>query len=168
LIDLECMPVFVKANRKKSQYEKRKYKQSICKYLIFILITFVLALNCRPSYAAELSLSWNSSSGATGYKVYYGFESRNYPFVVDLGLWTQCTISDLDLGQVYYFAVTAYNEYSESDFSAEIAHRPKPCEADIDVDGDIDGTDLADIIADPSATQLSDLAARFGTESCDN
>jgi hypothetical protein len=119
-------------------------------------------------YAAELSLSWDSSIGATGYRVYYGFESRNYIFEVDIGLWTECTVSELDPGQTYYFAVTAYNDYAESDFSREISHAPGRCDADLDIDGDIDGFDLAEITLDPSPVEISGFAAKFGTDSCEN
>jgi len=88
--------------------------------------------------------------------------------VVDIGLWTQCTISDLDNGRIYYFAVTAYNESEESEFYFELTCCSDICDADIDIDGDIDGSDLADFIADPSAIALSDFAAGFGTENCAN
>jgi hypothetical protein len=96
------------------------------------------------------------------YKIYYGFESRIYPFVVDIGLWTQCTISGLDNGRIYYFAVTAYNESDESEFSFELTCCSDMCGADIDIDGDIDGSDLAEIIVDSAAIPLSDFATGFG------
>ena len=79
-------------------------------------------------------------------------------------LRTQCTISDLDNGRIYYFAVTAYNESEESEFSYELTCCSDICDADID----IDGSDLEDFIADPSAIALSDFAAGFGTENCAN
>jgi hypothetical protein len=102
------------------------------------------------------------------YKIYYGFESRIYPFVVDIGLWTQCTISGLDNGRIYYFAVTAYNESDESEFSYELTCCSDMCDADIDIDGDIDGSDLAGIIEDSAVIALSDFTAGFGTENCAN
>jgi hypothetical protein len=42
------------------------------------------------------------------------------------------------------------------------------CDADIDIDGDIDGSDLAEIIVDLAAIPLSDFATGFGTENCAN
>ena len=163
----ERMPAAVKVNAKKPQDEKRQSKQTIFTCLRLILLSLILALIFQPSHAAEVTLSWDSCNGATGYKIYYGFESRSYIFVVDLGLWTQCTISDLDLGQNYYVAVTAYNDYGESDFSEELIYKPEGCGADLDIDNDVDGSDLAELIEDPSATTISDFAAGFGKPDCD-
>lgn len=88
--------------------------------------------------------------------------------MVDIGPWTQCTISGLDNDRIYYFAVTAYNESEESEFSYELTCCSDMCDADIDIDGDIDGSDLAGIIEDPSAIVINDFAAGFGTENCAN
>ena len=136
--------------------------------LVFEGVVHRITLNCPSAHCAEVSFGWDDTAGATGYKIYYGFESWIYPFVVDIGLSTQCTISDLDNGRIYYFAVTAYNESEESEFSYELTCCSDICDADIDIDGDIDGSDLADFIADPSAIALSDFAAGFGTENCAN
>ena len=162
--ELELNP----AAAKKAQHEKRTFKKSLFAILTSFVIIGVLQLNCQPVHAADLSLSWDSSSGATGYRIYYGFESRSYIFEVDIGLWTQCTISGLDPGQTYYFAVTAYNDFAESDFSTEISYSLQLCEADLDMDGDIDGSDLVEIMSVPSETSLSAFAARFGADSCDD
>ena len=135
--------------------------------LTFLLIVSVISLNYRSAQAAEVSIAWDSSNYAGGYKLYYGMESGNYPFVVDVGLWTQCNISNLDHGQTYYVAVTAYNEFGESDFSEEIYFTIDLCHNDFNIDGDIDGSDLTDLIKDLTATNISDFAARFGTENCE-
>ncbi len=164
MINPECWPALFKANGNKSRPAKTKCKHLIFVYLRLIIITIVLALVSQPAQAAEVALSWDSCNGATGYKIYYGLESRNYSYVVDIGLWTQCTVSDLDPDRIYYFAVTAYNESGESDFSWEIAYTPNPCAVDFNVDGDIDGSDLADFIANPSATSLRDFASKFGRQ----
>ncbi len=127
-----------------------------------------MCLIWQTAHAAEVSLAWEGSNGATGYKVYYGLESQNYPFIADIGMSTQCTISALDFGKTYYFTVTAYNDYGESDPAREISYRPDLCEMDLDSDGDIDGWELAEIIADPSAADISDIAIGFGRPNCDN
>lgn len=165
LVDLECMPALFKVKGKNSPQVKTEFKQSFFKLIMTI---FVITLNSPSAHCAEVLLEWNDTEGATGNKVYYGFESRIYPFVVDIGPWTQCTISGLDNDRIYYFAVTAYNESEESEFSYELTCCSDMCDADIDIDGDIDGSDLADFIADPSAIVLSDFAAGFGTENCAN
>jgi hypothetical protein len=166
LVDPKCRPALYKVKGKNAKHVKAKFKQLFLKYLKLIMITFVITLNSQPAHSAEVSFAWNSIEGATGYNIYYGFESRNYPFVVDIGLWTQCTVSDLDDGRVYYFAVTAYNESDETEFSEELTYGSDICDADIDID--IDGSDLAGIIEDPSAIALNDFVARFGTENCAN
>lgn len=84
--------------------------------LLFIPLGYV--------HAAEVTLTWNpnAESNLAGYKVYYGFESRNYPSSVDVGNSTSHTFSDLESGKTYYFAATAYNaEGKESAFSQEMS-----------------------------------------------
>ena len=157
--ELAYIPALFRANDKNAQHVKIQNTQAFFLYLKLLLISLIFILNCQPTHAAEISLAWNSTDGATGYKLYYGFESSDYPFVVDVGLSTQCTVSDLDLGRSYYFTVTAYNDYVESDFSWELGYTFNPCNSDINIDGDIDGSNLADIAADPSTTSLGDLAA---------
>ena len=168
LVDPERMPALYKVKDENVQHTNATFKQLLCKYLKLIMIAFAITLNFQPAHSAEVSFTWNSIEAATGYHIYYGFESRNYPFVVDIGLWTQCTISDLDDGRIYYFAVTAYDESDESEFSEELTYGSDICDADIDIDGDIDGSDLAGIIVDPSAIALNEFAAGFGTENCAN
>jgi hypothetical protein len=81
------------------------------------------------SGSGEIILSWNSSSGATGYKIYYDEDSSNPPFSPsddgnpasgsDVGNVTQVTISDLTPGGSYYCAVVAYNSAGDSDYSSQ-------------------------------------------------
>ena len=166
MVDPECLN---KVKGKNAQHAKTRFKQLFFHdYLKLTVITFVVTFSSQQAYSAEVSFAWNSIEGATGYKIYYGFESRNYPFVVDVGLWTQCTVSGLDDGRLYYFAVTAYDDSDESEFSEELTYSSAGCDADIDFDGDVDGSDLAGIIADPAAITLSNFAARFGTANCAN
>ena len=168
LVDLECKPALFQVKGKDAQNAKTKFKQTSYKFLKLIMIMFVITLNSPSAHSAEVSFEWDDTDGATGYKIYYGFESRNYPFMVDIGLWTECTVSGLDNDRIYYFAVTAYNESEESEFSPELTCCSNMCDADIDIDGDIDGSDLAGIITGSSAIALSDIAAAFGNENCAN
>jgi hypothetical protein len=162
------MPALFKIKGKNARNVKTKFKQSFYSCLKLIIIAFFVTLNSPSAYSAEVSFAWNDTDGATGYNIYYGFESRNYSFMVDIGLWTECTVSGLDNDRIYYFAVTAYNESEESEFSDELTCCSELCDPDIDFDGDIDGSDLAGIIADSSTFALSDFAAGFGTEDCAN
>ena len=75
--------------------------------------------------AAQVSLAWEKSTGTNvaGYKMNYGNYSGSYQYTVNVGNSTSCTISGLELGKTYYYAVTAYDtQNNESDFSNEVAH----------------------------------------------
>ena len=75
--------------------------------------------------AVTVTLAWdpNVEEDLAGYIVYYGTVSRDYDYDVDIGEETSCTISGLEEGIKYYFAVTAYdNEGNESQFSEEISY----------------------------------------------
>jgi hypothetical protein len=79
-----------------------------------------------PSGNATATLTWTSSgdSRVQGYRVYFGTSSRNYAQVkgsgVDAGGAVSYTVTGLQSGQTYYFAVTAYDAArNESDYSAE-------------------------------------------------
>jgi fibronectin type 3 domain-containing protein len=77
--------------------------------------------------AADITLAWdhNSESDLGGYKLYLGNSPRNYSQIIDLGLTTQYTISNMIEGNVYFFALTAYNQKGfESSFSNEVRYPP--------------------------------------------
>ncbi len=93
------------------------------KFLIFLLITCTLYLIPLITYAAQVTLVWDSSVGSVaGYKMHYGTTSGDYDYSVNVGNFTSCTISGLQEGATYYFAVTAYNDIDDSDYSNEIAY----------------------------------------------
>jgi fibronectin type 3 domain-containing protein len=72
----------------------------------------------------QVTLTWDASmdSDLDGYKVYYGTVSKGYDVSMDVGNLTSCTIASLEHGEIYYFAVTAYNtEGSESGYSNEVS-----------------------------------------------
>ena len=90
--------------------------------LSFCLLLSVLILPCITR-AASVTLAWdpNTDPDLAGYKIYYGFASRDYSFCVDVANYTSCVISGLEPGETYYFAATAYDLSSnESDFSEEV------------------------------------------------
>src|SRR5262245_20020031 len=73
--------------------------------------------------AQALTLAWDASPGASGYKLYYGLASGSYDTVVDSGEALQVALSGLSPGQTYWFAVTAYNAAEERGVSREISYR---------------------------------------------
>ena len=89
---------------------------------------------CQDKYVfsdcanASVKLAWdaNKEEDLAGYKIYYGLESRNYNQNVNVGNVTAYEINNLQQGQKYYFAATAYvidrknNDEYESKFSNEV------------------------------------------------
>ncbi len=97
-----------------------------------IFITVMAALSIvlpgeSVCHAETVSLQWGTSTGATGYKVYYQADTSTAPFSgtgasegsapVDVANQTSASISGLDPAHAYYFAVTAYNTAGESSYS---------------------------------------------------
>ena len=63
-----------------------------------------------PVYAAQhVSLAWDAEREVVGYRLHCGTASHNYTQIQDVGNATMATVSNLTAGQIYYFAVTAYN-----------------------------------------------------------
>lgn len=145
-------------------------KNAILISALLLLFFFSIA------YGFDVSFQWDESlvGDVAGYKIHYGFSSRSYEFIVDVGYLNTFTLYGLDDGQVHYFALTAYNsEGLESDFSAELIFPPDTaCNVDLDNDFDIDGNDLSTLAAAflTGGADLSDLeafAADFGKVGCE-
>src|SRR5271165_6572347 len=77
---------------------------------------------------SSLTLAWNppsDASGIAGYFVYYGTSSGSYQQVINVGNTTTATISNLTVGQTYYFVVTVYNTVGfESTPSNQVSFTP--------------------------------------------
>lgn len=76
-------------------------------------------------HALQVTLAWDASSepDLAGYKVYYGTSTGNYSISYDAGNVNSYVISDLEAGNTYYFAATAYDQYgNESNFSNEVTY----------------------------------------------
>jgi hypothetical protein len=90
--------------------------------LICLLLLF--AVN---SMAAQVTLQWNPADRAAGYKVYYGIQPRNYIQPKEGGLDAKNTVTytfplpQENDDQLFYFAITAYNQYGESEYSEEVS-----------------------------------------------
>jgi len=75
----------------------------------------------------QVRLSWQPSNGADGYYIYYQEDSPGPPFDPnqdgspasgsDVDDANEVIITSLDPSQTYYFAVTAYNDQGEGDYS---------------------------------------------------
>ncbi len=92
------------------------------KFTNFLLLACFLCIIPLNSYAAQVTLGWDRAIGAVdGYIIHYG-PNKVHIYSVDVGNSTSCTISGLREGVTYHFAVTAYNEVEESDYSKIITY----------------------------------------------
>lgn len=92
----------------------------------FWLILFLLVLLGSSAQANQVTLAWDPSDDATGYRLYWGTESGVYSQSQDVGNITSYTVPLLVNTITYYFSVTAYNEAGESDYSSEIRYTIPP------------------------------------------
>src|SRR2546426_5277368 len=103
----------------------RSLASNLCRALfVTCALTALCFLAPALSSAAQVTLAWdpNTETDLAGYKLYYGLSSGSYPSSVDVGNLTSYTLSGLLEGQIYYFAVTAYNlSLGESGFSNEVS-----------------------------------------------
>lgn len=92
--------------------------------VIFIYALLVVCLPIFESYAADATFTWtaNTETNLASYRIHYGTASKNYTQVKEIPKTeTTANVSELSLGQTYYFAATALNtDNIESDYSAEV------------------------------------------------
>ena len=84
-----------------------------------VTLTVISATTSGPT-----NLSWDPSlsTDVVGYNLYIGTASGSYSFTIDVGLVTSYTLNNLEVGNTYYFAVTAYDSSRlESGFSNELS-----------------------------------------------
>ena len=92
-------------------------------------------LLCLPGVAIAdwATLSWdpNTEADLAGYKVHHGMLPAAYTDTIDVGHVTTHTVPDLVPGEMYYFAVTAYDIFAnESNYSTEVSITiPEPAPA---------------------------------------
>ena len=80
-----------------------------------------------PGGGGSAIVTWNANqeSDLSGYRVFYGTSSRNYPNSISVGKVTSATISGLTVGTTYYFALKAVDTSGNlSGYSAEVTKRP--------------------------------------------
>ena len=94
----------------------------------FSVLAAVMAATITASTAGSVSLRWDPSSGATGYKVFYGTAAGSYANQLDAGSATQATVSGLTDCTTWYFAVKAYDAGGalSTTFSNEVSGWPRP------------------------------------------
>ncbi len=89
------------------------------------LVGLVLLLGSSNSLAGSVNLAWEASTSSDigGYRIYYGQNSNNYPSTIDAGQTTSYTVTGLQDGSDYFFAVKTYDstKTTESVYSNEVS-----------------------------------------------
>jgi len=97
----------------------------------------------------HVCLTWDANDEADldGYKVYYGFGSRDYVFSEDVGDTTAVCLTDLWADTTYYFAATAYDTAgNESGYSNEVFAYVVPGQASEQHKGDWNNDKIIDLL----------------------
>jgi hypothetical protein len=131
-------------------------------FTVVISISFFLPAN---SLAGEVTLEWdlNSEPDIAGYVLYWGTTSRSYSDSVDVGNQNSYTVSGLEDGRTYYFAVTAYDGVrNESTYSNEV-YMVVPA-IDSDADGLSDADEISIYSTDPLNADTDGDGAADGLE----
>ena len=106
--------------------------RSLCTSMLAVVLGVYLVLGgcgsddgASTGTGASKTLSWTAvpDSSVAGYKLYYGTTSGHYESKVDVGPIPSYTLSNLQAGTTYFFAVSAYNEGGESALSTEVSSR---------------------------------------------
>jgi hypothetical protein len=123
---------------------------------LVLFLTFFAAFFCSTTESRAVTLTWTANDpieSVTGYRIYYGFASRQYSANADVGNITSCELEKiipiLEEGKTYYLAATAYSDSAESDFSAEVAYTVPVTAPDTDGDGISDADETALYGTDP-------------------
>ena len=115
-----------------------KYSRSAFGSLSLILVLLFATSGCGKSIKVKqnrgVTISWETNtladgttidSSVTGYRVYYGTSSRNYPNSISVGKVMSSTISGLTKGTKYYIAIKAEDTSGNlSGYSAEVTKTP--------------------------------------------
>lgn len=91
-------------------------------FSVIVSILLLLALCCKGDQSVTLQWDPSTDPEVTGAIVYYGNAIRNYPYHTNFANVTRATVTGLQAGLTYFFAVTATNTAGlESDYSNEVS-----------------------------------------------
>jgi hypothetical protein len=126
--------------------------EKVVRHSIFVLCTMLGVVLCSigPARAIDVKLAWddNQDPAVIVYRLYYGHQTGNYEWSMDVALdacdGQTCRVT-LDLYEAaWFFSVSAVDVFdAESELSDELATRSiLPCHGDLEWDGDVDGGDF--------------------------
>lgn len=91
------------------------------------IVSFIsLIVMAAPALAGTLKISWqpNAEADLAGYYVYYGLKDRPLGGRINVGRQTQYTLQNLQAGETYHIAITAFDQTgNESPFSQQASAR---------------------------------------------
>lgn len=128
--------------RRTEFYPQLKFFKVFCFVLLLVTCLFSTASLLNVANAAEVTLAWdaNSEENLDGYKLYYKLDSSGTPYNgtglnegdspvtiyledMENSSSPQFTLTGLGDGQIYFFALTAFDtDGMESDFSDEVSY----------------------------------------------
>src|SRR5262245_52719493 len=118
--------------------------------VMLVVMSLLLLLLAPGAFAGQVTLQWDAvtSPQLAGYKVYYGYASRQYGTNVNVGISTTAAFSNLRDAQIYYFAVIAFDASGkQSAFSNEVSY--DLAKVDTDKDGLSDWDEINFYKTDP-------------------
>jgi len=150
--------------KKQSRFFSQFIGISRVAFLSWIILIVILAHFATLAHSAEVTLVWdpNIEAELVGYKIYYGFETGNYVYSIDVGNVTSYAVTGLEENQTIYFAATAYDVNGhESDYSKEVIFKVEnqPPVADAGPDQTVDESTVTNLSginsSDPEGWGLS-------------
>jgi len=85
------------------------------KKLFWFIVGFILIFSIGIAQAAEVTLKWEASADATGYKVYKSLDSgTTWDAGVDVGDVTEYIYTGVEETGLVLFRVSAYNSFGET------------------------------------------------------
>jgi hypothetical protein len=92
-----------------------------------LALAAAVAIAVLPAHAGAIHVQWDSVTGATGYRVYFGSEQGQYNQSRDVGNTNSAVVDGLPDCSPSFLAIKAYNPAGESrTFSNEITGWPRP------------------------------------------
>ena len=102
---------------------KKYYSTRPCLLILAICVLFSILIYPSIALADDVTLAWDASSGADGYRLFSREQGQSYNFSSPdwEGTATTGTVTGLTQGTTYYFVVRAYNADGESGDSNEVS-----------------------------------------------